>query len=126
MSGHITLCICIFLVGYWLFHCHIEYHVELGMAIVFKVGEEQDYPAVPPNFPRCSNYQPHLDSTLESKVTQTPIVYNVHNASSVLTEIEFDTDNTLAYLRNHSRSQQKPIEFFMLPILIIELFFIVC
>ncbi|KAK9884425.1 hypothetical protein WA026_007272 [Henosepilachna vigintioctopunctata] len=44
--------------GYWIFHCHIELHVELGMALVFKVGENKDMLPVPLNFPKCRNYFP--------------------------------------------------------------------
>lgn len=39
-----------------MFHCHIEFHVEVGMALIFKVGEHPQMPAVPPEFPRCGNY----------------------------------------------------------------------
>lgn len=42
--------------GYWLFHCHIEFHVEVGMATVFKIGEDRDMPPLPPGFPKCGNY----------------------------------------------------------------------
>ena len=44
--------------GYWLFHCHIEFHAEIGMALIFKVGEHKDFPPVPKNFPRCESYMP--------------------------------------------------------------------
>lgn len=50
--------------GYWLFHCHIEFHVEIGMGLVFKVGEHRQMAAIPPNFPTCGNYMP--DNNLES------------------------------------------------------------
>ncbi|XP_076296818.1 uncharacterized protein LOC143217023 [Lasioglossum baleicum] len=43
--------------GYWLFHCHIEFHAEVGMSLVFKVGEDQDMLPVPDNFPRCGNWR---------------------------------------------------------------------
>ncbi|CAH0553403.1 unnamed protein product, partial [Brassicogethes aeneus] len=49
--------------GYWLFHCHIEFHVELGMALVLKVGENKDMAPVPKNFPRCGDYYPSEEST---------------------------------------------------------------
>ncbi|XP_008487811.1 laccase [Diaphorina citri] len=42
--------------GYWLFHCHIEFHVETGMALVFKVGEHEDMAPVPKDFPTCGDY----------------------------------------------------------------------
>lgn len=50
--------ICIFLLGYWLFHCHIEFHVELGMALIFKVGENDEMPPTPKNFPECNDWIP--------------------------------------------------------------------
>jgi hypothetical protein len=32
--------------------------VELGMAVVFKVGQHEEFPPSPPQFPRCNNYMP--------------------------------------------------------------------
>ncbi|KAL1123235.1 hypothetical protein AAG570_002322 [Ranatra chinensis] len=42
--------------GYWLFHCHLEFHAEIGMAVVFKVGSHDRFPAEPPGFPKCGDY----------------------------------------------------------------------
>ncbi|XP_011135308.1 laccase-1 isoform X1 [Harpegnathos saltator] len=42
--------------GYWLFHCHIEFHAEIGMSLILKVGEHEEMPPVPPNFPKCSDW----------------------------------------------------------------------
>lgn len=56
--------------GYWLFHCHIEFHVEVGMALVFKVGEHKDMSPVPKNFPTCGSYMP--DNMLEHATTEKP------------------------------------------------------
>ncbi|KAK9884426.1 hypothetical protein WA026_007273 [Henosepilachna vigintioctopunctata] len=42
--------------GYWLFHCHLEFHAEVGMSLVFKVGQHADMVSVPDNFPKCGNY----------------------------------------------------------------------
>lgn len=47
-----------YFLGYWMFHCHIEFHVEVGMALIFKVGDHAQMPPVPPDFPRCGNYFP--------------------------------------------------------------------
>lgn len=53
--------------GYWIFHCHIEYHVEVGMALVFKVGEHKQMLPMPKDFPTCSNYMPRFgDSSDQS------------------------------------------------------------
>lgn len=56
--------------GYWLFHCHIEFHVEIGMALVFKVGEHEDMAPVPKDFPMCGSYLP--DNMLEHATTAKP------------------------------------------------------
>ncbi|XP_063243590.1 uncharacterized protein LOC134542927 [Bacillus rossius redtenbacheri] len=44
--------------GYWLLHCHIEFHVEIGMAVVLKVGEDSQMAPVPRGFPRCDSWLP--------------------------------------------------------------------
>lgn len=54
--------------GYWLFHCHIEFHVEVGMALVFKVGEHNEMPPLPREFPTCGSYLP--DDNLEHHTTE--------------------------------------------------------
>ncbi|OXU25591.1 hypothetical protein TSAR_001264, partial [Trichomalopsis sarcophagae] len=43
--------------GYWLYHCHIDLHTNIGMALIFKVGEHSDLPPVPKNFPTCGNFE---------------------------------------------------------------------
>lgn len=47
-----------FLIGFWLFHCHIEFHSEVGMAMILKVGEKEDFKRAPDDFPRCGDYVP--------------------------------------------------------------------
>ncbi|CAL1546441.1 unnamed protein product [Lymnaea stagnalis] len=44
--------------GIWFFHCHVEYHVEIGMGLLFQVGEPEDFPPVPPRFPTCGSWEP--------------------------------------------------------------------
>nr|CAH7745046.1 unnamed protein product [Callosobruchus chinensis] len=54
--------------GYWIFHCHLEFHAEIGMAMVLQVGEKEDMKPVPKNFPRCGNYLPEfLSNDTEQK-----------------------------------------------------------
>lgn len=43
--------------GFWLFHCHIDFHAEVGMSIVFKVGDYHQMRPIPKNFPTCYNYK---------------------------------------------------------------------
>ncbi|XP_034256148.1 laccase-like isoform X2 [Thrips palmi] len=73
--------------GYWLFHCHIEFHVELGMALVVKVGEHEDMPPVPKGFPQCGDWSNNnwlgdadkdvdVDEVLDAALGDKPVVGN--------------------------------------------------
>ena len=42
--------------GIWFMHCHVEFHAESGMALIFKVGTEQQLPKQPVNWPQCGRY----------------------------------------------------------------------
>lgn len=47
--------------GYWLFHCHLSFHIEVGMGLIFKIGEDHDLPPIPPNFPKCGSWLPPVE-----------------------------------------------------------------
>ncbi|XP_015605758.1 uncharacterized protein LOC107272784 [Cephus cinctus] len=52
--------------GWWLFHCHIVFHMIVGMELIFHVGNDYvDLPPVPPFFPRCYNFKPKPFSDLD-------------------------------------------------------------
>ncbi|KAK2575713.1 hypothetical protein KPH14_012102 [Odynerus spinipes] len=60
--------------GYWLFHCHIEFHAEIGMSLIFKVGDHEDMQPIPRNFPRCGDWKPSIEEKPvknESLITST-------------------------------------------------------
>ncbi|XP_034232917.1 laccase-5-like [Thrips palmi] len=44
--------------GVWFFHCHFQYHMAVGMEMVFQVGNATDFVKAPADFPRCGNYLP--------------------------------------------------------------------
>lgn len=45
--------------GYWLLHCHLDFHMEAGMSVILKVGEDKkDIPPPPANFPQCRDFPP--------------------------------------------------------------------
>ncbi|XP_059153746.1 uncharacterized protein LOC131939461 [Physella acuta] len=44
--------------GMWFLHCHIEYHVEIGMGVLIQVGEPSEFPPVPKGFPTCGSWEP--------------------------------------------------------------------
>jgi len=54
--------------GYWLMHCHLDFHVEVGMALVFKVGSRKDFPAIPENFPKCGDYYSYQKPKIRNNV----------------------------------------------------------
>ncbi|KAJ8298427.1 hypothetical protein KUTeg_024958 [Tegillarca granosa] len=39
--------------GFWFFHCHIQFHQNNGMSMVVQVGELNQMPKPPKNFPQC-------------------------------------------------------------------------
>lgn len=45
--------------GFWLMHCHYEWHLSNGMALVFQVGETYEMVPPPIDFPKCNNYTPN-------------------------------------------------------------------
>ncbi|XP_071798153.1 uncharacterized protein [Asterias amurensis] len=58
--------------GWWLFHCHLQFHSDIGMAIVLHVGKDQDLPPKPKDFPRCGNWYPHGNETDKPPPSQMP------------------------------------------------------
>ncbi|PIK55769.1 hypothetical protein BSL78_07329 [Apostichopus japonicus] len=52
--------------GWWLFHCHLEFHVEIGMSLVIHVGDDDDLPEKPENFPKCYDW-PRMTSDAQDK-----------------------------------------------------------
>ncbi|KAL4235459.1 multicopper oxidase [Mactra antiquata] len=42
--------------GFWLFHCHVDFHFALGMSVVVQVGEADEMTSTPNNFPRCGSW----------------------------------------------------------------------
>lgn len=57
--------------GWWIMHCHMEDHLEDGMGMLVRVGNQSDLPPVPEGFPRCGDY-PAVDPTPPIPTT-TPI-----------------------------------------------------
>ncbi|XP_045202845.2 uncharacterized protein LOC123556306 [Mercenaria mercenaria] len=43
--------------GFWFFHCHIQFHLSIGMGLLVQVGEAENMPRVPHDFPRCGNWK---------------------------------------------------------------------
>ena len=58
--------------GMWLFHCHIDFHSELGMTLVFKVGDTSQFPLPPPNFPKCGQMEDQ-DQYSTTKIEDPPV-----------------------------------------------------
>ena len=43
--------------GFWFFHCHIDFHAEIGMGLILQVGEIHQMPKPPHKFPMCGNWK---------------------------------------------------------------------
>ncbi len=39
--------------GFWLMHCHVDYHADVGMDLIIQVGNQHDLPLKPSNWPQC-------------------------------------------------------------------------
>jgi len=44
--------------GWWLMHCHLTFHAEIGMAAILNVGTKLHVPSRPKNFPTCGPFLP--------------------------------------------------------------------
>jgi len=66
-------------IGYWLFHCHFIYHQMIGMDILLQVGNQEDIPPVPKNFPKCGQYLPMIGYNIYTSFeTDIQTKYNIH------------------------------------------------
>lgn len=124
--------------GYWLFHCHIEFHAEVGMSLVFKVGDHEDMEPVPHNFPRCGDWKPSIEEkTTKSDFLITSAVTSVQqnstadpNENEVLQpdELQLSIIKLLPFILKNSRSSSSsssPIAviFHLIPCFIFSVFF---
>nr|XP_031845394.1 laccase-1-like isoform X2 [Nomia melanderi]XP_031845395.1 laccase-1-like isoform X2 [Nomia melanderi]XP_031845396.1 laccase-1-like isoform X2 [Nomia melanderi]XP_031845397.1 laccase-1-like isoform X2 [Nomia melanderi]XP_031845399.1 laccase-1-like isoform X2 [Nomia melanderi]XP_031845400.1 laccase-1-like isoform X2 [Nomia melanderi] len=109
--------------GYWLFHCHIEFHAEVGMSLVFKVGEDEDMPPVPRNFPHCGNWRskndPHgefADTVLAVSAVKDPSeeVSNTVTSDNGTPQFVHLLARVLKTLRISSSTQNPTVSFFLL------------
>uniref|UniRef100_A0A182KC40 Uncharacterized protein n=1 Tax=Anopheles christyi TaxID=43041 RepID=A0A182KC40_9DIPT len=48
--------------GFWLVHCHFEWHLADGMGLVLQIGEPDEMLKPPVNFPRCGSFQPPVEN----------------------------------------------------------------
>ncbi|EFX81872.1 hypothetical protein DAPPUDRAFT_49503, partial [Daphnia pulex] len=66
--------------GYWLLHCHLEFHAEVGMGVIFKIGEHKDFPPIPDNFPTCGDWFPSEKKTVDVNFTvpKDPIIFDLN------------------------------------------------
>ncbi|KAL9706052.1 hypothetical protein quinque_009570 [Culex quinquefasciatus] len=50
--------------GFWLVHCHFEWHLGIGMSLILQVGDVDQMKKPPPGFPTCGHYRPDAESIL--------------------------------------------------------------
>lgn len=56
--------------GWWVMHCHIMVHHMGGMAIGIRIGDHDQMPKPPSNFPKCGVFEPE-SSTSDASTTLT-------------------------------------------------------
>jgi hypothetical protein len=44
------------ILGFWYLHCHIEYHNEIGIAMIFQEGNSSQMGAVPDSMLQCGDF----------------------------------------------------------------------
>ena len=42
--------------GTWMYHCHLDFHSEVGMGLLIKIGNVSDLPPQPTKWPKCGNF----------------------------------------------------------------------
>ncbi|XP_069684675.1 uncharacterized protein [Periplaneta americana] len=55
--------------GFWFFHCHISNHADKGMGFVLKIGDLDEMPETPLDFPRCGNWQGNYEASDDVETT---------------------------------------------------------
>ena len=91
-----------FITGYWLFHCHLSFHIEVGMGLIFKIGEHSDFPPVPKGFPTCGNWIPPMDDDEEEISSNSDSHNDTFNSNAI--EIDLFLSNTI-----HSKHVTKTV-----------------
>ena len=39
-----------------MFHCHLDFHSEIGMGLLIKIGKNNDLPKEPKGWPKCGSF----------------------------------------------------------------------
>ncbi|KAG7213871.1 hypothetical protein KM043_003079 [Ampulex compressa] len=94
--------------GYWLFHCHIEFHAEIGMSLIFKVGEHEEMLDAPKDFPRCGDWKL---SNVRNKENRDKIATNTMRTTTM--SVSPDELETNAISKNNIRTFLKILPEFL-------------
>ena len=60
--------------GIWMLHCHNDYHMVTGMAMVINVGTHEEKPKVPKDFPTCIKYDNEINASVFNKQSHLVVV----------------------------------------------------
>eukprot|EP00092_Neocalanus_flemingeri_P067909 GFUD01082936.1.p1 GENE.GFUD01082936.1~~GFUD01082936.1.p1 ORF type:complete len:822 (-),score=120.73 GFUD01082936.1:1221-3419(-) len=105
--------------GTWIFHCHINYHVTIGMAMVLQIGEPEDWctkhlhqnvpcktpPPPPGGGPTTIHWFLGMENAERCVNPGTEVTFNWvtddHNVIKELTEAQYDSCNVTGYDHAH-------------------------
>lgn len=71
--------------GFWFFHCHIEFHAELGMSAILQAGQPREMPKPPKGFPTCGSWRPEHRKNEVTKENQPATNAETSNGRSTTT-----------------------------------------
>lgn len=50
--------------GFWMLHCHFEWHLSMGIGLILQVGETHEMIPPPVDFPKCNSFTPDISEVL--------------------------------------------------------------
>ena len=86
--------------GTWMFHCHLDFHSEVGMSLLVKVGQKKDLPPEPINWPKCGNYFYKEKDLIRGPREEDDYLQLIGVASSVKCFSEFQLFSAVVVLLN--------------------------
>lgn len=79
-----------------MFHCHIAFHLEMGMSMVIQVGEIDEMPKPPKHFPKCGDWTPESQDENDFEDSKSCPPVPVPTSAAPLTTTVATTTTTIA------------------------------
>lgn len=71
--------------GWWFAHCHVMLHNMHGMSFAFRVGEHDEVPKPPENFPHsCGVFEQEVNSSISNLKKVAIVVLNFFKIDGII------------------------------------------